>query len=660
MEGAARTVPAQFARLPPTEHALLLNRFKFLNLVQRIAAADVAEMIDTVGLEALTFKGTLEKLSLEGFPASGVSRSPHIMGTDTVHGFGSHMKDEIHGKGHLTGRVRGKGARERRFSSPKEEKEFINRLARPRNYRNQFGTDWRRYPQGTSTSEPAHVPGDPSAQSVWHRKKSDVSADLYDNRLRVSNDEDDLYGDNVVIESCDDRLQQHDGGAHNATWKSFRQPDQEGLRDDAIHGGERCNIGESAGGFADAPPSNTVEGISTLGAQKRENINAPSILSKGAWTKNQPGAPGGQFVAFDAASAHTMNSARRNRASFAPKAKPKAAPDVQRVPMEVIRQASLLLADKQVAEPLQQPPPPQIPPSGAQNPTQSNTLSAYGSNFRGSGSQVQVPSSGSLNSKKEVDSSCIVPKRVSDDTLAELTLCVEKMLQDHRKVLEGILKDERPAPDDPPAVVRRSEQGGRGGVADGGINMTREKASVKERKPSPKSTHGVSGSTMGRINDLLEDISDEEDELLLVNRIQRKIGAMDRDIEAIEARGKQVHGSLGENDGDHEGIYDRETSSKNTNRRVAFTDTISSSRRRGRRRGEMPRAIVERIRSFQKENHEYIQYTERLWNTSKVTEQVFAYRLTESLLDDALREVISEVGGILDTYVEGLTHHELQ
>lgn len=43
------------------EYNVLVQRFKLLNLVQRVAHRDVMEMIDTVGLEGLSRKGTLSK-----------------------------------------------------------------------------------------------------------------------------------------------------------------------------------------------------------------------------------------------------------------------------------------------------------------------------------------------------------------------------------------------------------------------------------------------------------------------------------------------------------------------------------------------------------------------------------------------------------------------
>ncbi|KPI90066.1 hypothetical protein ABL78_0819 [Leptomonas seymouri] len=57
---------------------VLVQRFKLLNLVQRVAHRDVSEMIDTVGLESLARKGTLTKwLWVDGKEGDNVDGSAH-------------------------------------------------------------------------------------------------------------------------------------------------------------------------------------------------------------------------------------------------------------------------------------------------------------------------------------------------------------------------------------------------------------------------------------------------------------------------------------------------------------------------------------------------------------------------------------------------------
>jgi hypothetical protein len=77
-------------------------------------------------------------------------------------------------------------------------------------------------------------------------------------------------------------------------------------------------------------------------------------------------------------------------------------------------------------------------------------------------------------------------------------------------------------------------------------------------------------------------------------------------------------------------------------------------------RQPLSEAAVSRLLEFRKDETECIRYNERLWNTSNVSQYVFADRLTVSLAADILDEVMDEVTGALDDYVEGLAEHELQ
>ncbi|CUF73599.1 Hypothetical protein, putative [Bodo saltans] len=77
-------------------------------------------------------------------------------------------------------------------------------------------------------------------------------------------------------------------------------------------------------------------------------------------------------------------------------------------------------------------------------------------------------------------------------------------------------------------------------------------------------------------------------------------------------------------------------------------------------RQPLSQAAVSRLLEFRKDEAECIRYNERLWNTSNVSQYVFADRLTASIAADILDEVMDEVVGALDDYVEGLAEHELQ
>lgn len=77
-------------------------------------------------------------------------------------------------------------------------------------------------------------------------------------------------------------------------------------------------------------------------------------------------------------------------------------------------------------------------------------------------------------------------------------------------------------------------------------------------------------------------------------------------------------------------------------------------------RGKLPSALVEKLLAFRKDEVECIRFNESLWNTSSLSQHVFADRLAASLLDDLFEEVVGEVTSVLDEYVEGLAEHELQ
>jgi hypothetical protein len=81
---------------------------------------------------------------------------------------------------------------------------------------------------------------------------------------------------------------------------------------------------------------------------------------------------------------------------------------------------------------------------------------------------------------------------------------------------------------------------------------------------------------------------------------------------------------------------------------------------RNRSAGQLPQAVVEQLLKFRADEVECIRYNETLWNTSNVSQYVFADRLTSSLLADLMDEVLDEVSSVLDDYVDGLAEHELQ
>lgn len=78
------------------------------------------------------------------------------------------------------------------------------------------------------------------------------------------------------------------------------------------------------------------------------------------------------------------------------------------------------------------------------------------------------------------------------------------------------------------------------------------------------------------------------------------------------------------------------------------------------RRGHIPSHVVERIMSSRNEAIDVHRYNERLYNTSSVSEHVFADRLVDLLLQDLIEEVLDEVDTFCDEYIDELATHELQ
>lgn len=85
-----------------------------------------------------------------------------------------------------------------------------------------------------------------------------------------------------------------------------------------------------------------------------------------------------------------------------------------------------------------------------------------------------------------------------------------------------------------------------------------------------------------------------------------------------------------------------------------------TSQRTTRERQPLPPGVVSRLLEFRNDEIQCVRHNERLWNTSHVSQYTFADRLTSSLLSDLLDEVLDEVSTAMDDYVEGLAEHELQ
>ncbi|ORC92487.1 uncharacterized protein TM35_000032400 [Trypanosoma theileri] len=697
------TLLAHLSQLPATEHAILLNRFKFLNLVQRVAAADVAEMIQNVGLDVLLCKGALENIPPPlTFPMQGPTTTAGGGGGGGVRGMEhpttlASTQRRMNRRGHTTAMDTSTGTpRRRRFATREEESKFIQRMAKPPKRRDIFAhlrepvrehhehNRMHRRAESPSSSIPLpykkHFPG-----HEWEDREGNV---IYHDDLNNS--------DVVMIDSSDDRyhssgfgavntgqVREHtasppQGRGHRPIPRVMARPKEVSDQDYATHTDRRqqqqqqqlSNTGEET-----HSPTEALHMLPAINASG-EAINHCSDASPVTHHLETS-----HIAPAEASSSRGMfASTTRSRGAFAPKAKPKAAADVPRVPMEVIRHASALLAAKtSAAVPPPAPPPPQerlptpraIPQIGSSETPSIHYNSATSQSYSQSMLPPELRSGRKMDSELQRGQSFTVPsKTLSDEALMEVASCVERMLQDHRSILDSIVKEEQSPPPDSPKIIRRVEKGGRGGVAD---DMDSSKLNKKKLEMQSIAVNTTSETPISRIvqhaHDILEDISDEDDELLLVSRLQRQVGAMDRELEAIEERDLH-HNDLSEEEEEKERVLSASVLTKRPERRVTIADpkevieAVGTKRKLSqgghRRRGEIPRAIVERLRSFQKENHEYIHYTEKQWNTSNVTEQVFAQRLTDTLVDDAFQEVFQEVGDILDEYVEGLAQHELQ
>ncbi len=76
--------------------------------------------------------------------------------------------------------------------------------------------------------------------------------------------------------------------------------------------------------------------------------------------------------------------------------------------------------------------------------------------------------------------------------------------------------------------------------------------------------------------------------------------------------------------------------------------------------GHVPSHVVERIMRARADTLELQRTSERLYNTSSISQYVFADRATNAILGDLVDEVLAEVADLCDDYVDGLAAHELQ
>lgn len=333
------------------------------------------------------------------------------------------------------------------------------------------------------------------------------------------------------------------------------------------------------------------------------------------------------------------------RRALGAKAKPKGAQDSPRVPMEAIRHAAALISSEmdgkrpQWAQTLRSPAVPQ--PAGLEGRCSASyspqpLAIASGDLLRHpltpSASTAPLPPEAELT--RDEDGGIPVADNRGSLPLGELARAIDKMLDDHQHILAE--------------VVDQTGRDGRRDVADGSSTHDEAATAGCHRRPSKgNDTENI----MEAVDLSLELSSDPDDdvadEMLLYARVQEKLNRMDADIERLEEHRR--------ND-----VYEDFHMKQQTLLPRTPTQEPQPLPPPRRKRGDIPNAVTRRLQAYRAEAHEYIAYNEKLWNTSSTSQFAFAQRLTHALFEDCLSEVVTEVAGIMDEYVEGLAENELQ
>eukprot|EP00796_Vickermania_ingenoplastis_P004093 gene4093-2940_t len=148
---AMDTAGSQPPRISVSEYAkqadyrVMMQRFKLLNLVQQLAHQDVLEMIEAVGLDALTYKGTVDKWHVPGrqrgaqesMRATSPAAPRRGRGRGRGGGGGGGAPQWVSSRRGDSGMGAGGGGRVRRrvrgtaFRSEEERNAYFSRLANP-------------------------------------------------------------------------------------------------------------------------------------------------------------------------------------------------------------------------------------------------------------------------------------------------------------------------------------------------------------------------------------------------------------------------------------------------------------------------------------------------------------------------------------------------
>ncbi|TPP41836.1 Nucleosome assembly protein (NAP) family protein [Leishmania donovani] len=267
----------------------------------------------------------------------------------------------------------------------------------------------------------------------------------------------------------------------------------------------------------------------------------------------------------------------------------------------------------------------------------------------------------------------------------ELSSAIDHMLLDHQQLLRQVYKDTHATscgaarqPDSSPAASRPSERAGKVPASDeasshsssfevdseGLVEETAKKARYADGVDTTIGADPVSDGATGDVDVSLHAMSAEvEDEMLLYTQLQHQLTQLDADMvrlgleNANDAAAEGSDGATGDRAG---GASPLGRGAPMLQPSSSTTVTVQQPARPPHARGEVPEAIVQRLCAYRMKNFQYIAYNERLWNTSSISQFVFAQRLTAALTEECWGEVMAEVGSIMDEYVDGLVDHELQ
>lgn len=431
-----------------------------------------------------------------------------------------------------------------------------------------------------------------------------------------------------------------------------------------------------------------------------------------------------------ASTSQVIQSPRAVR-GLAPKAKPKGAVDVARVPLEAVRHTSALLSRSGSFHPspttgsrggsahnsyaagmasLQQ-----LNPSRARTPLATPglgggiprsprphtvTVQVEAAGGVGDDGDYNMPKSETPLTMFRTAASPLGPMPLCGDvgfmalptdykvsattkkSFEELSSAIDHMLLDHQQLLRQVYKDTQVTsrgsagqPGSFQAASRSSQKPGRvpasGEASSHGSSFEMDSQSLADEiAKEARYTDGVdmtigadlvSDSATGDVDVPLYAISAEvEDEMLLYTQLQHQLTQLDADMVRLGLENADDAAAEG-NDG---ATGDRAGGASPLGRSAPMlqpsTATARQPARHQRARGEVPEAIVQRLCAYRMNNFQCIAYNERLWNTSSISQFVFAQRLTAGLTEECWGEVMAEVGSIMDEYVDGLADHELQ